>query len=309
VSRLAGFVILALIGGLGVSAQKLAELSRKNQELTAVNQKQSDEMKILRDSLLQVHKQEQTEYLAQQTSVEGLKQKLRQQQDALSLATDRLRMDRNEGPGGREIPAMQEKLAEQKSIVEDLDHSLKGVQAQQKALDHQGNQTIQQYGQNERQTDLDAKAAIDAQQATLKSMQAQAKDLFRNRNDYNAGLQLKALQTQITEQQQTVDQLKTQRAQAKQEYDAAKIGTSAQVGQQKQDLKRSEQDLQTRLSTEKSNLSKMERDVQSGNASKKASQDELHNAEADYNAKKAQVAETQAQLETETQKLNAISNH
>jgi hypothetical protein len=307
-SKLLGILILVLIGGLGVSVQKTLELTRQNQELTATTQKQSDEIKSLKDGMLKAHKQEETAFLAQQTTVEGLKSKLKQEQDALALAADRVRVDRNQGPGGREVPAMQDKLGEQKSIVQDLESSLRGVQTQEKNLDHQGNQTIQQYGQNQRQTDADAKAEIDAQTATLKAMQAQAKDFYRNRNDYNTGLQLKTLQGQILQQQQTLDQLKAQRAQAKQEYDAAKQGTSAQVNQQRQDLRRSEQELQTRLSTERATLTKLQSDVQGGNNSKKAFQDELRNAEADYNAKKTAVSDTETQLQIETQKLNTLSN-
>jgi chromosome segregation ATPase len=300
------FLILILIGGLAVSVQKLTELSRQNQELTSTNQKQSDEIKNLKDGLSKAHQQEQTEYLAQQTTVEGLKSKLKQEQEALVLAEDRLRIDRNGGAGGREIPALQDKLNEQKSMVQELENSLKAVQSQQKQLDQQGHLTLQQYGQNQKQTDADAKAEINAQQSTLKAMQDQAKDLNRNRNDYNTSIQLKDLQGKISQQKLYVEQLKTQRAQASQEYDSAKIGTSVQTQQQKQDLKRSEQDFQARLSAEKATLSKMQKDVQGGMASKKSLQDELRSAEADYNAKKAAVAETQTQLQVETQKLNAL---
>jgi chromosome segregation ATPase len=306
-SKFSGILFLALVVGLAVSIEKLFELSGQNRELVTTNQKQVDKIKNLQDGIQKVHQQEQTQMLAEQTTVEGLKAKLKQEQDALSAAVDRLRADRNQGGSGNDASVLQDKLNQQKALVQDLESSLRGVQVQEKALNQQGSQTLQQYGQNQRQTDADAKAQIQAQQDTLKELQSQANPL-KNRIDNNSVVNYRNLQTQIAQQKLLVDQLKSQRAQANQEYNSAKIGTSAQVGQQKQDLKASEQDLQSRLATEKSNLAKMQKDVQGGAASKKARQDEINSAQADYEAKKAAVQETSAQLQVETQKLNGLAN-
>ncbi len=302
-----GILFLALVVGLAVSIEKLFELSGQNRELIATNQQQADQIKDLQAGFQKVHQQEQTHMLAEQTTVESLKAKLKQEQDALSVAADRLRVDRNEGGSGNDASVLQDKLNQQKALVQDLETSLRGVQAQEKNLNQQGSQTLQQYGQNQRLTDNDAKAQIQAQQETLKELQAQANPL-KNRVDNNSIVTYKNLQTQIAQQKLLIDQLKSQRAEANQEYNSAKIGTSAQVGQQKQELKSSEQDLQTRLNTEKANLAKMQKDVQGGAASKKARQDEMKSAQADYDAKKAAVQETQAQLQVEMQKLNGLTN-
>jgi chromosome segregation ATPase len=300
-------VVLLCLGGLAVAVEKTIDLSHQNQDLTREVQKDEDQIKQLKLDLLQAHKMEQTEYLSERTTVENLKDKLKQQQDAVALADDRLRKDRNEGAGGREVPALQDRLQQQRSVIDDLQNSLKGVQEKQRQLDEQDRANRSAYNQNGNASDAELKAQIQTLDANLKAMIDQANQLKKQR-DYSSQQQLQTLNTQIAQQKDQIQQAKAQRTETQQEYVAAKTGSHSDLQAQKQQLKSSQQDLQNQLGTEKASLARMQKDVQSGQASKKSREDEIKSAEADLNEKKSAMQETLNSLQQEEQKLHTLES-
>jgi chromosome segregation ATPase len=300
-------IILVLAGGAATSFVKLRDATSQNQALLQDNQKQAEQIKNLKATLLKEHLKEQTEYLAEKTTVEALQQQLKQAQDNFALADERARKAHNFGAGGEEIGSLQEKLAQQKSLISDLSNSLKGVRERLHQIGQQENQSQHDYGSNQKQSDLDAKAQIQVQQDLLKQMQAQANQLRKQRYDFDAQQKAKDLDYQISQQKNVIQQMQDQRNSVAQQYGSAKNQDHFVNETQKQELKRSEQDLQSQLNNEKSNLDKMQKDVQTGVSTKKAREEEIRTADADFRTQKAKVQELQAQLQVEQQKLQTLA--
>jgi len=298
-------IILVLAGGAATSFVRLRDATSQNQALLQDNQKQAEQIKNLKATLLKEHLKEQSEYLAEKTTVEGLQQQLKQGQDSLSLAEERARKAHNFGAGGEEIGSLQDKLNQQKSLIADLENSLHGVRDRLHQVGQQDSQNQQAYGTNQKLSDQDAKAQIQVQQDTLKQMITQANQLKRYL-DYESQQKLKDLNAQIATQKNTIQQMKDQRGALSQQYSSEKSETHFVNETQKQELKRSEQDLQSQLANEKSNLAKMQKDVQTGVSGKKAREDEIRTADADFRTQKAKVQEIQAQLQVEQQKLQTL---
>jgi chromosome segregation ATPase len=298
-------IILVLAGGAATSFVKLRDATSQNQALLQDNQKQAEQIKNLKATLLKEHLKEQSEYLAEKTTVEGLQQQLKQAQDSFALAEERARKAHNFGAGGEEIGSLQDKLNQQKSLIADLENSLHGVRDRLRQVGQQDSQNQQAYGTNQKLSDQDAKAQIQVQQDTLKQMIAQANQL-KKYLDYESQQKLKDLNAQIATQKNTVQQMKDQRGALSQQYSSEKNESHFVNETQKQELKRSEQDLQSQLNNEKSNFSKMQKDVQTGVSSKKAREDEIRTADADFRTQKAKVQEIQAQLQVEQQKLQTL---
>jgi DNA repair exonuclease SbcCD ATPase subunit len=306
-SKNALLMILVFAGGAAVSVVRLRTALSQNQALIQENQQQAEQIKNLKATLLKEHLKEQTEYLAEKTTVEGLQQQLKQAQDSLALAEARMNKAHNFGAGGEEIGSLQDKLNQQKSLVADLESSLKGVRERLHQVGQQDSQSQKDYGINQKQSDLDAKAQIQVQRDTLKQMIAQENQLKKQRYDFDAQQKLKDLDYQISQQKNLIAQMNDQRSATAQQYGSEKNQNHFISETQKQELVRSEQDIQAQVNNEKGNLVKMQKDVQTGVSGKKAREDEIRSAEADYRTQKAKVQEIQASLQVEQQKLQSLA--
>jgi DNA repair exonuclease SbcCD ATPase subunit len=300
------FVILILAGGLAGSYGKLRELIQQNQDLLHENQKQQEQIRTLQSELLKVHIQEQSAYLAQRTTVENLREKIKQEQENLIQAEGRLQKAKNMGPPAKDLPGLQEKQKEQRTLVEEIENSLNDLQARDHQLDQQEKSSQQAYGQNQKVTAEELSTQIKAQEDRLKSMYEEAGQLRKQMFDPVAQQKLTELQSQIAQQKAAVAQLKEQRGALSQQYKAEKNLSHAQIEAQRAEMKRSEQQLRSRLSAEKSHLARTEKDLQGRLAGRRAREDEIKKAAQDYKSLQKSIEEDQTQLRAEELKLQSL---
>jgi chromosome segregation ATPase len=292
------FLIFILLAGGAATAYRLNVLGRQNADLTSQNQDLQGQLANLKAQLLREHMKDQTEFFAAQTAVEVLQDKVKTQKEQLATAEQRLRSQRNGGGGGKQLPALRDKIAEEKQVIADLEQRLHDLHSQQDSLRNQDKYYQQQAGLTQKQADDQLKSQIAQQEETLREMVEQAKT-YRESSVVNPDYRQKysEIRAQIDVQKAAIQQLKDQRTAVNAQWGYQKATSHTQNQQDLGSLGSSEQDLRTQLAREKAALQTMNQDMNSGVQSEKSLQVVIQNAQADFDAQKAKLADLQNQLQ------------
>jgi DNA repair exonuclease SbcCD ATPase subunit len=291
---------------LGASLLKVKDLSHQLEEMSSQKQDLQARFDNLQSQLLKEHMKEETDKLSQETVVENLQAKVKAQQEIVSVAEGRLRVEHNTTSTNRAVPALRDKLIQEKQVIAELEQHLKEVKDRENQLQTQDRFYQQQAGLTQKQSDEQLKAQIAEQEAVLKQMNDELKHYKVNPWDSHTEDHAAQLKANIDVQKSTVQQLKDARSSTGAQWGYSKAATHSQSQQQLSELKTSEAQIQSQIQREKGASQSLDRDIQSGVQSQKSQDALIQSAEADLRDQKAKLADLQAQLKEAQNRLAAL---
>jgi DNA repair exonuclease SbcCD ATPase subunit len=304
-------LILSLMTiALGASLLKVRELSHDYDQAQQQNQDTQARIQILEAQLLKEHNKEQTALMSQQSLLEQLQQKIKDQKDVVQAAEDRLRQLQSVGSAGSQVPSIRDKMKTERAVIDDLEAKLKETRDHESGLKNQDHLYQQQAGITEKAGDEQLRAQINEQEQVLKQMNEDMKKL-RRYNPYDPmgrNIEVPELQAKIDVQKTTIQQLKDQLSQNTVQWSYQKAQTRSQNQQDLSDLKTTEDQLSAQLTREKAAYDSMQKDVQNGVQSQKSQQTLIQSAQTDLQNQKTKLNDLQSQLEAEQNRLKDLAS-
>lgn len=296
--------ILAVV--IGVSLYFNARYYSASRQQLKVNDEQAAEIARLQQELKQEKAMTQARREQEEQAVAQLKESLAQARSDLDSTGQRLHSIQNAMNDRRETAALEEKLAEQRSVVQDLEAQLKVTQARVAQTSSEGNLAQGQNKTNQRLGDEQMKAQIAAQEQTIKGLQAQISDLRKRRYDFDASRQADQLQTQVDAQKVALTQLKGQREYVAQQWEGQKNLTQLQTQSQQQGLKTSEAQLGQQIAEQKAVSQQLERELADAKQSKASQKATISGLQGEYQRLQDQVKDLQSQLSQHEARLKEL---
>jgi chromosome segregation ATPase len=210
------------------------------------------------------------------------------------------RLDQVRGLKARTIDAatVESRIEQQKKVVDDLQENLRRLRVEKNAL-KQRSRVDQVNHANELKNDIDqVNAQLEQEKAALAGLNqelAQAKQTYGNNQfDLQAAQKIKDVQTQITEQNEVIQQLKDDRDDATSQLSYQKSVALSKDQEAIEELEANDQSLSDELAEEKDKLKSLQNEFLDGTESKASRQSLIKDAEANLQAQKAKLYKLQS---------------
>jgi chromosome segregation ATPase len=300
-------LILLLIAGFGGSLYHNAALHQDLQTGEKKIQEQSDQLQKLEAALKKARAHLQTDVDAQRQVVDGLKGRLKTEQDLLTDLELRRDHARNGGVGGDDPAYYGDPIAKERGLIEDLKLLLAQNQAQQKGLKDSRSQAIGTTQQQELQGNQQLAAAITDGQLNLTSLQQQVLDLQPRRGDYQVKAQIQQLNQQIKDQKTQIHSMQAQQKDFNQQGKSTENAISGQTGAQMGDLRQAEAQLKQRLQAEQASFDQLKQQQKTASQSRSDQRNAISQMEKSYQDEKLKIQQLQQDLKTQEARLQEIS--
>jgi len=292
--------ILALI--VGLSAYWNFKLQRENAKEQRELKKAKDEENKLEHDLILARDQKQSQINEEKKIIQDLTFTLKNKTHDLEALADQLKGINDVDLGGNNLSTQDWDIRHQKELVADLDRQLKDVRAQEKELSSQ-TRNVQLQDKAARGASENAlQTQIYNQEQTLQQIQG---TLNQARAERASKEITQKLQDQVNQQRAFVNNLKEQKQTLSRQWTIASAQHNTR--QAMPELQNSERDLINKLNTEKDNLARLQQDYNSNKSVANVHKNQVGQLQKDYQNKKQDIASLQSQIDEHNRRLTALT--
>lgn len=285
-----------------LEAEKAQRLNQDEQIKSLAAQIQS-----LESQLSQAKQQNQTQMGTELSRIAELKAKLAAQKDLADQAKQRLEDARSNARPTGDSAALQERLKQEKSYIDELGRKLQQHHQQESQLSSQNKTELQQmkFQQQEDRLALDAKIR---NQETIIQGTLEKLDQHKGRKDFIGKEETQKLRDELKAEKTALSDLNSQKRTWDRQWRQEQALSTDQTHLSQQELKEYDQKLRQTLQQEQGRFQAMQRELSSTQKESQTKQDEIKKLEVDYQQQSAKATQLEAALRNEQEALQQISH-